>query len=126
MTPSPIEVEVVETPRPSPSPTTCEGRQWYIKTDKVTQLQCSNGYDIPEAAQDSMTFFASAAECCDEAFGPGSAQAGTCEWVDVCVPTSSPVTFIPTLMPTFGSTPTVSKETTGPPTMTVVPRNGKK
>lgn len=97
--------------QPSPAPTPCEGRKWYaLSTQRV--FQCTNGYDIPAEAVD-FTFFNSLSECCDEMFGEGE----ECSFEDVCVETDE--TSSPSPAPSFGSTPTVSKEITGPPTFPV-------
>jgi hypothetical protein len=92
-----------ETPEPTPSPTSCEERLWYIGSGDEYTI-CSNGYDSPSGAE----LFGSLADCC-EALGT------VCYYEDVCT-TPSP-SYSPTIAATFGSTPTVSKETTGPPTM---------
>lgn len=103
------------------APTTCEGRKWYLLiTNELTEM-CSNGYDIPSSAQSSMEYYDTLKECCEEEF-----NGGKCMFVDVCnpgQPTPSPTILI-TNEPTFGTTPTVSKETTGPPTMALKPRRG--
>ena len=62
--------------------------------------------------------------CCEANFSGGS-----CDFVDICNPPEPIETSVPTYSPTFessyGSTPTVSKETTGPPTMlNARPRSG--
>eukprot|EP00970_Alexandrium_tamarense_P001714 scaffold222_cov225-Alexandrium_tamarense.AAC.1 len=88
---------------------------------------CSNGYDIPAGWGNADMFYGSLIECCQEEFGSSD-----CPFEDVCtskVPTLSPLSavttappttprpsFFPTTSPSFGSTPTVSKDTTGPPT----------
>ena len=106
----PTVPEIVTT-QPSPAPTPCEGRRWYaLSTQRV--FQCTNGYDIPVEAVD-FTFFNTMEECCEEIFGEGE----ECDIKDVCVETVE--TGSPSPAPSFGSTPTVSKETTGPPTFSV-------
>jgi hypothetical protein len=97
----------------------CEMRLWYLSESGV----CTNGF-----TQDGE--FASLQECCEET------QSGAdCLYDDICnpdPPAPTPievVSMVPTLLftpeptpgegtgePTFGSTPTVSKEVTGPPT----------
>lgn len=89
---------------------------------------------------ENVSLYDSLQECCEDAFLSG------CNYEDVCNPrtgtgspaeddfyTSSNPTLLPTtepspsstlpattftMLPTYGSTPTVSKETSGPPTMT--------
>ena len=83
-----------------------------------------------------MDYFDTVGECCTDAFG----GVQNCNYVDVCVPTGvpspnptqvevletpEPTTYMPSPAPTFGSTPTVSKETTGPPTMAAVRGTGR-
>jgi hypothetical protein len=49
-----------------------------------------------------------------------SLMTGDCEYVDICntePPTPSPISAVYTNPPTSGSTPTVSTEVTGPPTL---------
>mmetsp|Transcript_21519 Transcript_21519/g.35280 ORF Transcript_21519/g.35280 Transcript_21519/m.35280 type:complete len:334 (+) Transcript_21519:565-1566(+) len=108
-------VAAIVTTEPSPAPTPCEGRKWYL----LSFMTCTNGYDIPPGTD--MDFYDTMSECCDEEFDDGK-----CVYNDVCVdetpnPTPSPTldptpSPIITGTPTFGSTPTVSKDTTGPPT----------
>jgi hypothetical protein len=97
----------------------CEMRLWYLSESGV----CTNGF-----TQDGE--FASLQECCEET-QPGA----DCLYDDICNPDppaptpNEVVSMVPTLVftpeptpgegtgePTFGSTPTVSKEVTGPPT----------
>jgi hypothetical protein len=92
-----------QTPEPSPSPTSCEERLWYIGNGDGYSI-CINGYDSSSGAD----LFGSLSDCC-EALGD------TCYYEDVC--NTLPPSPSPTTEATFGSTPTVSKETTGPPTM---------
>lgn len=94
----------VDTPEPTPSPTSCEEREWYISVDGDYTI-CTNGYDFAS----NTSLYGSLSDCCD-------ALGTTCYYSDVCV-TPSP-SYSPTYASTSGSTPTVSKETTGPPTMT--------
>ncbi|KAL3759751.1 hypothetical protein ACHAWU_008245 [Discostella pseudostelligera] len=109
---TPTAPEII-TAQPSLAPTPCEGRKWYaLSTQKV--FQCTNGYDIPVDAVD-FTFFSTMSECCDEMFGVGA----DCDFKDVCVEAAETVS--PTPEPSFGSTPTVSKETSGPPTLSRQP-----
>jgi len=89
---------------------------------------------------ENVSLYDSLQECCEDAFASG------CNYEDVCNPgtetpnpmedvsytTPDPTPFPTTepspsftlsatkftMLPTFGSTPTVSKETSGPPTMT--------
>ena len=118
-------MEVLETPEPSPAPTPCEGRKWYLKEDSQNLLLCTNGYDIPPDQVANMDYFDTVGECCMDAFGGVQG----CNYVDVCVPTGfpspEPTTDMPSPVPTFGSTPTVSKETTGPPTMAAIRGTGR-
>jgi len=112
-------VAAIVTTEPSPAPTPCEGRKWYLLSTKDNSMMCTNGYDIPPGTD--MDFYDTMSECCDEEFDDGK-----CVYNDVCVdetpnPTPSPTldptpSPIITGTPTFGSTPTVSKDTTGPPT----------
>eukprot|EP00571_Detonula_confervacea_P014806 CAMPEP_0172300942 /NCGR_PEP_ID=MMETSP1058-20130122/2936_1 /TAXON_ID=83371 /ORGANISM="Detonula confervacea, Strain CCMP 353" /LENGTH=145 /DNA_ID=CAMNT_0013010901 /DNA_START=45 /DNA_END=485 /DNA_ORIENTATION=- len=92
------------------APTSCEGRKWYILISGDIPKQCTNGYDVPPGVDD-MTYFDTMSECCVGMFDDDK-----CVYNDVCAPTSSP-SDSPTTTPTFGTTPTVSKETTGPPTI---------
>jgi hypothetical protein len=105
----------------------CEMRLWYLSSESG---ECTNGF-----LQDGE--FASLQECCEET----QSDEEECLYDDVCVEdpptpspptpevistpepsaeiieTPSPTTPIETTgEPTFGSTPTVSKEVTGPPT----------
>jgi hypothetical protein len=83
-------------------------RKWYFADGK-----CTNGF-APEG-----DLFLTLLECCDQTDGT------ECAFDDVCVTEESTtpapsVIFTPqpsTDNPTFGSTPTVSKEVTGPPTI---------
>ena len=94
---------------------------------------CTNGYE--NTSNDSGNeLFNTAFECCEDGLGMGNS--GQCPFEDVCFPnpptptppevleTPEPTTYMPSPAPTFGSTPTVSKETTGPPTMAAV-RGGR-
>ena len=88
----------------------CMMRKWYFADGK-----CTNGF-APEG-----DLFSSLVECCEAE----QTNEKICTFDDVCVPeeTTTPapsVIFTPqpsTDTPTFGSTPTVSKEVTGPPTI---------
>ena len=88
----------------------CMMRKWYFADGK-----CTNGF-APEG-----DLFSSLVECCEAE----QTNEKICTFDDVCVPeeTTTPapsVIFTPqpsTDNPTFGSTPTVSKEVTGPPTI---------
>ena len=129
-TPEPTEPEV------TPAPTPCEGRKWYLLSTNSVKKMCSNGYDIPPGVV--FTFYGSEKECCSSEFSSNE----KCIVRDVCrpdvpvtpvptlqpteeiltpvptfIPTEEPTTKLPTLSPTFGSTPTVSKEISGPPTV---------
>ena len=106
-TPSPVPPAIEETPNPTtleptpapstPAPSMCEEQRWYFQ-DEIDG--CSNvgpafdgdeGWELLE-------------DCCMAELG---LLVEDCPSFNKCVPTSSP---------TFGSTPTVSKETTAPPT----------
>jgi hypothetical protein len=129
----------------SPAPTPCPDRKWYIEmsNDGMTKT-CTNGYEIPDNIE-GMTYFDNEDECCAAEFDEGECNVvNVC--IEVTEPPPTPVpTFIVTEEPepttpspiepepttpsptpdnevftnepTFGSTPTVSKETTGPPTI---------
>merc|ERR1712194_805312 len=86
------------------------------------QKLCSNE-PVNGGAPDDITY-GSRSECCRERFG--NANTDVCSSVNKCYSAMEP-TFSPTLSatfdtltPTFGSTPTVSKETSGPPTKAAV------
>lgn len=138
-TKKPVEEEVSVPPTLSPptltpstyAPTSCDDRRWYTLNTKTNFKQCTNGYDVPPVIGppivDIVTYYESRQECCVTEFADGE-----CVYDDVCSPTAAPsippTTSEPTPFPstelivitgspTFGSTPTVSKETTGPPTM---------
>ncbi len=89
----------------------CMMRKWYFADGK-----CTNGFAPPEGG-----VFSSLVECCEAE----QTIEKICTFDDVCVPEESTtpapsVIFTPqpsTDSPTFGSTPTVSKEVTGPPTI---------
>jgi len=89
----------------------CMMRKWYFADGK-----CTNGFAPPEG-----DVFSSLVECCEAE----QTIEKICTFDDVCVPEESTtpapsVIFTPqpsTDSPTFGSTPTVSKEVTGPPTI---------
>lgn len=77
---------------------------------------CTNGYE--ETSNDTGNdLFDTAFECCEDGLDMGNS--GKCPYEDVCFPPAPtpPAVIVSTPMPTFGSTPTVSKETTGPPTL---------
>ncbi|KAL3761538.1 hypothetical protein ACHAW5_003086 [Stephanodiscus triporus] len=92
------------TPQPSldesttPMPTACEERLWYFNSGI-----CTNGYDMPIDNGNNM--YSTLKECCEM-----NGMINECSFNDVCLE-------VFTYSPTFGSTPTVSKETTGPPTL---------
>jgi hypothetical protein len=95
-------------PSPSPvtpAPTPCEAKVFFFDGET-----CSNEFYIADAPS-----YISAIICCNTNFGSGSFINGSCNYVDEC--NTIPPTPSPTFISTFGSTPTVSKETTGPPTM---------
>ena len=109
-TPSPTDVTPEPTPSPvTPSPTPCEAQVFFF--DGVS---CSNEFYIADASA-----YNSVVMCCNQNFGSGSFMNGSCDYVDVCntePPTPAPFSLL-TNPPTSGSTPTVSTEVTGPPTM---------
>ena len=78
----------------------CEMRPWYFDGEA-----CTNGI-APDG-----DLFDTVLACCE-----AEEAEGECTFIDVCNPVPELVTPIPTDQPTFGSTPTVSKEVTGPPT----------
>ena len=100
---------------------------------------CSNGYDVPDGVDGTITFFDSKNECCDAEFDDIQ-----CKITDVCEPpTDKPLTPEPTieqtpeptLEPTPDSKPTPEVETlmtssptaltgapTGSPTMSKCPK----
>ena len=103
------------TPEPSPSgttqPTTCEERLWYFNSNS-----CTNGYD-DTSNESGDIMYSTLLECCEN-----EQSSLDCSYTDVCkppTPAPSPGFGLEvfTYSPTFGSTPTVSKETTGPPTL---------
>jgi hypothetical protein len=120
-------------PLTTPPPTPCEGIPFYYSGG-----MCSNSGTVISGATGPFT---TAEQCCDMNFGTGSMYIATfdggCNYDDSCnppPPVSSLVTPPPTLMPpeptpapssfemltvnpTSGSTPTVSTEVTGPPTV---------
>jgi len=99
------------TPEPTPAPTTCRERTWHIHSTKTsTAKMCTNGYETPESETGITVEYNNLDQCCEAEF-----EGGKCMYNDICVTSPSP--SVVTAHPTFGSTPTVSKETTGPPTM---------
>lgn len=110
------------TRQPTPSPTTCEEREWYYTSNNI----CTNFGNPPTSS------YPSKRKCCmanTETDTYEEIQVGalggtyfpkpsTCVYYDFCIPFIPPSP--PTGAPTFGSTPTVSKETTGPPTLAIV------
>ena len=97
------------TPSPvTPAPTPCEAQLFFFDGNT-----CSNEFYIADASA-----YESAKSCCNVNFGIGSFMSGSCNYVDEC--NTLPPSPAPTFISTFGSTPTVSKETTGPPTMVAV------
>ena len=108
-TPSPSTIEIT-----SLKPTACEERLWYFSSGS-----CTNGYsDLSDDIGDIM--YSTLNECCEYEL-PGL----LCSYDDTCKPPTaapSPGLEVFTYSPSFGSTPTVSKETTGPPTMSRIPR----
>ena len=106
--PTPTPISTVVTDEPTPSPTTCEDQVFYFDGSSCTN-ELVLGDNVPS--------YNSLNRCCNQNFGPGSLSQGICEYTDICsteLPTPSPTTI--TNPPTFGNTPTVSTETTGPPT----------
>lgn len=109
LAPTPPEIVTPEpTPSPvTPAPTPCEDQVFFF--DGVS---CSNEFFVADASS-----YDSLSACCSANFGSMSDMTGECQYTDICnplPPTQSP--FI-TNSPTSGSTPTVSTEVTGPPTM---------
>ncbi|KAL7468250.1 hypothetical protein ACHAXS_008474 [Conticribra weissflogii] len=104
-TPSPTTGEPTLNPVTS-SPTSCEQRQFYIN-DLGTM--CSNGFDYTGTGD----LYETLEECCFMVSGES-----TCRSEDICQPTAMPANS-PTMSPSFGATPTVSKEVTGPPTSSI-------
>lgn len=112
--PSPSPIAAIETLEPTPSPVTpaptpCEAQVFFY--DGVS---CSNEFIIADASS-----YDSLSACCNDNFGAMSLMTGGCEFTDICntmPPTPAPFSMI-TNPPTTGSTPTVSTEVTGPPTM---------
>ena len=106
-TDSPITPEPTENPI-TPAPTPCEALPFFFDGDT-----CSNEFSIADAPS-----FDSLAKCCNMNFGAGGAFTdGSCNYIDIC--NTLPPSPAPTFISTPGSTPTVSKETTGPPTMSI-------
>jgi hypothetical protein len=113
--PSPSPIEPVVTPSPAtpeptdspvtPAPTPCEALRFFFDGET-----CTNAFLVADA-----TSYNTAMTCCNMNFGAGSFVSGSCNYVDVC--NTLPPSPAPTFVNTPGSTPTVSKETTGPPTL---------
>lgn len=107
-------VDTCNTPMPTPSiatpaPTPCEAQIFFFDGSS-----CSNEFFIADTSS-----YNSVVVCCNMNFGVGSFINGACEYTDVCntePPTPAPFSIL-TNPPTTGSTPTVSTEVTGPPTM---------
>lgn len=107
---TPPPTEAVITPPPSPAPTPCDSLPFFYDG-----MKCSNEFPVAGAQS-----YDSVVSCCDDNFGVGTLISGGCTYMDLCStlpPSPSPVVPISTIMPTFGSTPTVSTEVTGPPTV---------
>jgi len=109
---SPVTGEPTPMPSPKPtgspvtlSPTLCEDKVFFFDGNV-----CSNEFYIADAPS-----YDSAMVCCEQNLGSESYMNGSCNYVDIC--NTLPPSPAPTIASTFGSTPTVSKETTGPPTM---------
>ncbi|KAL7478561.1 hypothetical protein ACHAW6_004321 [Cyclotella cf. meneghiniana] len=105
--PTPAPIEPVVTTPPSPAPTPCEAKLFFFDGNS-----CSNEFFIASGSS-----YSSLISCCSDNFGVDSFLMGSCQYTDVCStepPSASPVITIP---PTSGSTPTVSTEVTGPPTV---------
>jgi hypothetical protein len=104
--PTPAPIEPIVTPSPAtPAPTPCEALLFFFDGEA-----CSNEFYIADASS-----YETAKACCNANFGTGSFMTGNCNYIDTC--NTLPPSPAPTIISTFGSTPTVSKETTGPPTM---------
>jgi hypothetical protein len=91
----------------TPAPTPCEAQVFFFDG-----LSCSNEMIIADASS-----YDSLDACCSDNFGSMSLMTGDCQYTDMCntlPPSPAPMV---TIQPTFGSTPTVSTETTGPPTL---------
>ena len=104
--PSPITPEPTDSPI-TPAPTPCDDRVFFFDGNTNT---CSNDILIADAPE-----FMSLKKCCNFNFGLGSLKDRSCIYIDIC--NTLPPSPSPTFISTPGSTPTVSKETTGPPTM---------
>jgi hypothetical protein len=106
---TPMPTPTVETPAPTPAPTPCEAQLFFFDG-----MSCSNEFFVADTSS-----YNSVVMCCEDNFGSGSFMSGGCEFTDICntmPPTPSPFSML-TNPPTTGSTPTVSTEVTGPPTM---------
>lgn len=113
----PVPPRIVPLPTASPTrnpitpvPTTCEGRKWYLLSTKEVLKLCTNGYDIPPGTvMDEGDYYDTRQACCESEF-----DAGTCEFMDVCV-TNSPSTT-PTSEPTVSpsSAPTTNSPSRNP------------
>jgi hypothetical protein len=91
----------------TPAPTPCEAQVFFFDGQS-----CSNEMIIADASS-----YDSLDACCSDNFGSMSLMTGDCQYTDMCntlPPSPAPMV---TIQPTFGSTPTVSTETTGPPTL---------
>jgi len=89
----------------TPAPTSCDERVFFFDGNT-----CTNDVFIADAPE-----FMSLKKCCNFNFGVGSLEDRSCIYTDIC--NTLPPSPAPTFISTPGSTPTVSKETTGPPTM---------
>jgi len=102
---------------PTLAPTTCKERVWYLFGGKCTNMNESTSNDTGSSTYGTLV------ECCENEM-PWK----ECVFEDVCyTPAPSPASsafdsMVLTSPPSFGSTPTVSKETTGPPTILVPDR----
>merc|ERR1711957_438972 len=92
-----------------PAPTTCLQRKWRPRNGNI----CTNA----DVSDGNIPVFDTLINCCEETFGFGV----QCKYEDICFDTDTyDPTPAPTMSSTGGSTPTVSKDTTGPPTKMAV------
>lgn len=108
---SPTILAMTQSPE-TPSPTLCKDRKWY-SVNTTDGTKCTNRFEL--SVNDELKFD-TLDECCAATFD----DAANCKSIDVCNPTEvpatpsasipMPITFIPTVMLTFGTTPTVAKE----------------
>ena len=110
--PAPLAPSICEpvprpTPKPvtylSPAPTTCDEQRFFF----------INGVCTNDMFLLGGTAYISAVECCNVYYGTGSLYDGNCLYVDTC----NTYFYTYTNPPSSGSTPTVSTEVTGPPTL---------